>query len=64
LACVVLTTSYGGCLYSLMAVPSRVKTIDTVTELAIAQTNGQIQVIANEKTSDYYLFKVILIFHL
>jgi len=53
LACLVLTTSYGLCLYSLMAVPVRVKTIDTVTELAIAQTNCQVQVIA-ANTSIYF----------
>jgi len=58
LACVVLKTGYGGCLYSLMAVPSKVKTIDTVTELAIAQTSGKIQVTAIEKTSYYHLLKV------
>jgi len=58
LACVVLTTSYGGCLYSLMAIPSRKKPIDTVMELAIAQTNGKIQVIAVGKAAYYNLLKV------
>jgi len=47
-----------------MAIMSRAKTIDTVMELAIAQTNGQIQVTAVEKTSHFQSLKVILIFHL
>jgi len=58
LACVVLTTSYGGCLYSLMAIPSKAKTIDTVMELAIAQTNGKIQVTAVGKGAYYNSLKV------
>ncbi len=44
LTCLVLTASYSGCLYSLMAVPSKIKTIDTLKELANAQRNGLIQV--------------------
>ncbi len=45
MACLVLRTSYSGCLHSLMAFPSRMKTIDTVEELAIAQKNEEIQTI-------------------
>jgi hypothetical protein len=41
LACLVLTSSYSGCLHSLMAFPSNVKTIDTITELSIAQKKGE-----------------------
>jgi len=51
LACIVLTSSYSGCLYSLMTYPPRIKTIDTLINLAIAQRNGEIQVIANENSS-------------
>jgi len=58
LACLVLTTGYSGCLYSLMAVPSRVKTIDTFIELAMAQKNGQIQVTAVEKSVHFPSLKV------
>ncbi len=45
LACLVLRSSYSGCLHSLMAFPSRMKTINTIEELAIAQRNGEIQTI-------------------
>jgi apolipoprotein N-acyltransferase len=45
MACLVLRTSYSGCLHSLMAFPSRIKTIDTIEELAIAQKYGEIQTI-------------------
>ncbi len=44
LACFVMTSGYSGCLYTLMAFPSNMETIDTITKLAIAQTNGEIQV--------------------
>jgi hypothetical protein len=56
IAVLVLTSSYAGCLYSLMAFPSQVKTIDTITELALAQKNGQIQVIT---TDSYRSFQVL-----
>ncbi|CAG2114560.1 unnamed protein product [Medioppia subpectinata] len=46
LACLVLTASYSGCLYSLMAIPSRAKPINTINELADAQRRGEIQVTA------------------
>jgi hypothetical protein len=49
LACLVLRSSYSGCLHSLMAFPSRIKTIDTVKELANAQKNGEIQTITESK---------------
>jgi len=60
LACLVLTSSYGGCLYSLMAVPSHVKTIDTINELAIAQRAGKIQVTATASSSYYHSLKVYI----
>jgi hypothetical protein len=56
IAVLVLTSSYAGCFYSLMAFPSQVKTIDTITELAIAQKNGEIQVIT---TDSYRSFQVL-----
>ncbi|CAG2110819.1 unnamed protein product, partial [Medioppia subpectinata] len=51
-ACLVLTSSYSGCLYSLMSFPTRVKTINTVEELAEAQREHRVRVIAT--TSDAY----------
>jgi hypothetical protein len=45
MACLVLTSSYGGCLYLLMAFPSHLKIIDSISKLVIAQRNGEIQVI-------------------
>jgi hypothetical protein len=53
LTCLVLTASYSGCLYSLMAVPSKIKTIDTLKELANAQRNGLIQVTCIGDSSYY-----------
>jgi hypothetical protein len=57
LACLVLRSSYSGCLHSLMAFPSRIKTIDTITELANAQKNGEIQTITGYPLF-YQLLKV------
>ncbi len=62
LACLVLTSSYSGCLHSLMAFPSNVKTIDTITELSIAQKNGEIELMATKDSSDYYSLKVNILF--
>ncbi|CAG2102902.1 unnamed protein product, partial [Medioppia subpectinata] len=53
LATLVLTSSYSGCLYSLMAFPTRTKTINTVEELATAQSQHTIQVMAT-KNGAYY----------
>ncbi len=61
LACLVLTSGYGGCLHSLMAFPSRVKTINTIEELLIAQRVGQIHVISLESGSYYVALKVCLL---
>ena len=58
LSCLVLTSSYSGCLHSLMAIPSKVKPIDTINELAIAQREGKIQVIAVENSVFYIELKV------
>jgi len=41
-----------------MAVPTNVKTIDTVMELAKEQTNGKIQVIATKSSTYYQEMKV------
>jgi hypothetical protein len=62
LACFVLTTSYSGCLYTLMAFPSHIKTIDTINELSIAQINGEIEVIAVINTNYYESLKVCYFF--
>ncbi len=59
LACLVLRSSYSGCLHSLMAFPSRMKTINTIEELAIAQRNGEIQTISRGKSLAFHLLKVI-----
>jgi hypothetical protein len=59
LACLVLTFSYSGCLHSLMAFPSRMKTINTIEELAIAQRNGEIQTISTGTSLNFHLLKVI-----
>ncbi len=59
LACLVLTLGYSGCLHSLMAFPSRIKTIDTIEELAIAQRNGEIQTISTGSSLNFDLLKVI-----
>jgi hypothetical protein len=59
LACLVLISSYSGCLHSLMAFPSRIKTINTIEELAIAQRNGEIQTISTESSLNFHLLKVI-----
>ncbi len=59
LACLVLTFSYSGCLHSLMAFPSRMKTINTIEELAIAQKNGEINTISTGTSSYFHLLKVI-----
>ncbi len=59
LACLVLRSSYSGCLHSLMAFPSRMKTINTIEELAIAQRNGEIQTISIKSGSNYPLLKVV-----
>ncbi len=59
LGCLVLTFSYSGCLHSLMAFPSRMKTINTIEELAIAQRKGEIQTISKETSLALHLLKVI-----
>jgi hypothetical protein len=59
LACLVLRSSYSGCLHSLMAFPSRMKMINTIEELAIAQNNGEIQTITGDSMS-FQLLKVII----
>jgi hypothetical protein len=61
LACFVLTSSYSGCLHSLMAFPSKIKTINTIEELANAQRNREIQVIVTENFMYFHLLKVISI---
>lgn len=62
LACLVLTSSYSGCLHSLMAFPSLIKTIDTITELSIAQKRGEIEFMVTEDTNEYYSLKVNILF--
>ncbi len=62
LACFVLTSGYSGCLYALMAFPSNIETIDTITKLAIAQTNGEIQVTLTASSIYFQLLKVWLDF--
>jgi hypothetical protein len=62
LSCLVLTSSYSGCLHSLMAFPSKMKTIDTITDLAIAQTNGEIQVTVIKSSSYLQSLKVWKLF--
>ncbi|CAG2164651.1 unnamed protein product [Oppiella nova] len=57
LACLVLTSSYSGCLFSLMAFPTRYKTINTVEELADAQTHNRIQVMATDSGAYYVMIK-------
>ncbi len=59
LAWLVLRSSYSGCLHSLMAFPSRMKTINTIEELAIAQKNGEINTISTGTSSYFHLLKVI-----
>ncbi len=61
LACLVLTSSYSGCLYSLMTVPPKLKTIDSVTELATEQTNGKIQVTATANSTYFESMKVSIV---
>jgi hypothetical protein len=62
LACLVLTSGYSGCLYSLMTVPPKMKNIDTITELANAQSNGQIQVIASKGSTYFSALKVCILY--
>ncbi len=59
MACLVLTSSYGGCLYSLMAFPSHLKTIDSISKLVIAQRNGEIQVIITNNSYFHRSFEVL-----
>jgi hypothetical protein len=59
LACLVLRSSYSGCFHSLMAFPSRMKTINTFEELAIAQKNGEIQTISSGRSVNFHVLKVI-----
>ncbi len=58
LVCLVLTSSYAGNLYSLMTFPPKLKTIDTITQLANAQSNGQIQVVATKSSAYFHSLKV------
>ena len=58
LACLVLTASYSGCLYSVMAVPTKAQAINDLTELAAEQRRGRIQVTAIETSSYYESLKV------
>ncbi len=59
LACLILRSSYSGCLHSLMAFPSKIKTINTIEELAIAQKDGKIQTISTGTSLYFHLLKVI-----
>ncbi len=61
LACLVLTSSYSGCLHSLMAFPLHIKTINTINELAIAQRNGEIQAIATGSSAYFHALKVCIL---
>lgn len=60
LACLVLTASYSGCLYSLMAVPTKAQPINELTELAAEQKKGRIQVVAIGSSSYFECLKVQL----
>lgn len=62
LTCLVLTSSYSGCLHSLMAFPSHLKTIDTITQLSIAQKKDEIELMVSKDSSDYYSLKVNILF--
>jgi hypothetical protein len=61
LAYLILRSSYSGCLHSLMTIPSRVKTIDTITELSIEQKSGRIQVIAPHGSIHFQELKVSIL---
>jgi len=41
-----------------MTIPPKIKTIDTLKNLAIAQRKGKIEVIANENSAYYQSLKV------
>jgi hypothetical protein len=58
LACFVMVSSYSGCLDSLMAFPSHIKTINTITELLNSQRNGEIKVVVEKNTIYYQSLKV------
>ena len=58
LTCLVLTKSYSQCLYSLMAVPLKTKTIDTIQELADALKQNKISVRTDKSSSALELIKV------
>jgi hypothetical protein len=45
-----------------MAFPSLIKTIDTITELSIAQKRGEIEFMVTEDTNEYYSLKVNILF--
>ena len=62
LSCLVLTSSYSGCIYSLMTIPLYTKPIDTVMELANAQRNGEIEVMISKPGIYYQNFKVMNLF--
>lgn len=57
-ACLVIGTSYAGCLYSLMTIPSRNPTIDTIEDLAKTQSKGKIQVVGIAGSSYSQALKV------
>ena len=58
LACLVLTSSYSGCLYSLMAIPTKANPINDLNQLAAEQRKGQIQVTAIANSSYFECLKV------
>ena len=57
LICIVLTTSYGGCIHSLRTVPHEYR-VETIDELGNALSNGFIQVLMKPTSSYYNLFSV------
>ena len=57
LSCLVLTTCYAGCIYSIITLPRESK-IETINDLVTAAKNGYLNIIIH-KTTNYYLFKVI-----
>jgi hypothetical protein len=45
-----------------MAFPSHLKTIDTITQLSIAQKKDEIELMVSKDSSDYYSLKVNILF--
>ena len=46
MASLVLTTSYSGCLYSLMTIPIVSKPIENINDLALSLSQGEVKVIS------------------